>query len=118
MFIQNDLSQIPVVADPLTADEDSRYFLNYKPNDLERIEMMKTAYGKSILQQKREDEKGGVPVFLQPLPYGPDNSRVRYAAFYRTTDGQFKAVKKDGVDVVYDLSELLQTVSPDFDPEE
>lgn len=57
MFIQNDLSQIPVVADPLTADEDSRYFLNYKPNDLERIEMMKTAYGKSILQQKEKMKK-------------------------------------------------------------
>jgi len=118
MFIQNELGKIPVVADPLTADADSRYFLNYKPNDLERIEMMKTAYGKSILQQKREDEKGGVPVFLQPYPYGPDNSRVRYAAFYRKTDGQFVAVKKDGIDVVFDLAELLQTVSPDFDPEE
>ena len=68
--------------------------------------------------QKREDEKGGIPVFLQPYPYGPDNSRVRYAAFYRTTDGQFKPVKNDGIDVVFDLAELLQTVSPDFDPEE
>tara|TARA_R100000231_G_scaffold3141_2_gene5801 strand:+ start:520 stop:3267 length:2748 start_codon:yes stop_codon:yes gene_type:complete len=118
MFIQNDLSQIPVDADPLTADEDSRYFLNYTPNDLERTEMMKTSYGRNILTQKREDEKGGVPVFLQPDPYGPDNSRVRYIAFYRANDGTFKSVKKDGVDVVYDLAELLQIVSPDFDPEE
>ncbi|BCV06386.1 MAG: hypothetical protein CM15mV132_100 [uncultured marine virus] len=57
MFIQNELGKIPVVADPLTADADSRYFLNYKPNDLERIEMMKTAYGKSILQQKEKMKK-------------------------------------------------------------
>ena len=55
---------------------------------------------------------------MQPDPYGPDNSRVRYIAFYRANDGSFKSVKKDGVDVVYDLAELLKIVSPDFDPEE
>jgi hypothetical protein len=115
-YIQNILSNAKV---PRKETElPSKFILNYTPNAVDFERQIRTKKGRELLAKRREELKTGTPVFLQPQPYGPDMTRVRYNAFYKDNTGGMQPVKdNDGIPITFDLDELMETLNPDFDPD-
>ena len=67
--------------------------------------------------QKNLMAEDGTAVYLQPLAYGPDMTRVRYNAMYLDKTGNYQAVLKDGIPVTFDLDEIMAVINPDYDDE-
>ena len=116
-FLTNQLSEIPVPKD--ATDLETKFYLNYKPDadSVEYQKLIRTTIGRKILQERRNLEKDGTAVFLQPHPYGPDMTRVRYQAMYKDKSGFYQPVLKDGIPVTFDLDEVMQRLNPDYDEE-
>ena len=116
-FLTNQLSEIPVPKD--ATDLETKFYLNYAPdtNTVEYQKLIRSAQGLKILQERRNLEKDGTAVFLQPHPYGPDMTRVRYQAMYKDKSGFYQPVLKDGIPVTFDLDEVMQRLNPDYDEE-
>lgn len=115
-FIQNDLSFVPVPRKE--TDLETKFILNYTPNATEFEKQIRSKRGKELLQKRREEEKTGTRVYLQPISYGPDQSNVRYNAVYRDNTGIMRPVMREGLPVVYDLKDIMERLNPDFDPDE
>ena len=112
IIIHNELSAITGPVD--ATGEESKFYLNWRPNFEEKQLMLRTTVGERILKERRDLKETGTAVYLQPNTYGPDNSRVRYMAFYKDNNGFFQPVQVDGVNVVYDLNEVMRRINPDF----
>ncbi len=116
-YLTNKLSEIPVPRD--ATDLETKFYLNYAPdaNTVEYQKLIRSTQGRKILQERRNLQKDGTAVYLQPLPYGPDMTRVRYNAMYLDKTGNYQAVLKDGIPVTFDLDEIMAVINPDYDDE-